>query len=312
MQYDEKLFLQPFMSEGEFGPTYLLYGVICHAGGGPNSGHYYAFVKSKEGRWFEMNDETVQATSPPTDKKNAYMLFYMRNKGQALEAAVKTPATNGLVSASAKSGLAAGMKKKMVKSKDTGDNEDQGVKVTTPLLGPLLPSAEILKGNKNANQSSSSIPIDPQASALKSKIKAISSNNDKARKEFESLGDYESDSGEEGKKKTSANGVQDSQQDDKMDEDVKGKQKRKSISDDADEPPRPSSPLTQPRTSSPSPIPAASFYASVNKNKKRRLSETGNQNLNRRSVSAIGARTTGYVTTNPFGKPFVKRKRMGI
>lgn len=311
MQYDERLLLQPFMSEGQFGPTYSLYGVICHAGGGPNSGHYYAFVKSKEGRWFEMNDETVQATSPPTDKRNAYMLFYMLNKGQTLEAAVKTPVPNGLASTSSvKGGLAAGMKKKTMKPKDTGDDEDQGVKVTTPLIGPLLPSAEILKSNKNASQLSSSLPADPQASALKSKIKAVSSNNDKARKELESLGDYESDSDEEGKKKPATNSVQDLQQDDRMDGDAKGKQKRKSISDEADEPPRPSSPLTQPRTSSP--IPASSFYASVNKNKKRRISEAENQNQNRRSSSAIGARTMGYVTSNPYGKPFVKRKRMGI
>ncbi len=93
------------------------------------------------------------------------------------------------------------MKKKTVKPKDTGDDEDQGVKVTAQLLGPLLPSAEILKGNKMPASHLRLSPQIPRRSALKSKIKAISSNNDKARKELESLGNYESDSGDEGKKK---------------------------------------------------------------------------------------------------------------
>ncbi|KDR83978.1 hypothetical protein GALMADRAFT_688867 [Galerina marginata CBS 339.88] len=127
LQYDEHLSLKPFMSAGQFGPTYSLYGVICHAGGGPNSGHYYAFVKCQEGLWWEMNDEVVSKTSLPTDKKNAYMLFYIQDKGQGLEAAVgqsnRAPPAGPF-----KNGLAAGMKKKFQKPKDI-EEEDKGVKV---------------------------------------------------------------------------------------------------------------------------------------------------------------------------------------
>jgi len=94
LQYEELLSLQPFMSSGQFGPSYSLYGVTCHAGGGPNSGHYYSFVKSREGRWWEMNDEMIQMTGKATDKKNAYMLFYIQNKGQGLEAAMKVPSND--------------------------------------------------------------------------------------------------------------------------------------------------------------------------------------------------------------------------
>ncbi len=43
--------------------------------GGPNSGHYYAFVKSKEGRWFEMNDDMVQAASPPDRQEERIHAF---------------------------------------------------------------------------------------------------------------------------------------------------------------------------------------------------------------------------------------------
>ncbi|KIY49456.1 cysteine proteinase, partial [Fistulina hepatica ATCC 64428] len=78
ISYDESLLLQPFMSPGQHGPRYTLYGVICHAGGGPNSGHYYAYVRGKSGQWFEMNDETVSRHSTPLRIKSAYMLFYLR------------------------------------------------------------------------------------------------------------------------------------------------------------------------------------------------------------------------------------------
>ena len=79
VRYDEQISLQPCMSEGEFGPTYSLYGVISHAGGGPNSGHYYAHVKAANGQWFEMNDDSVMRHgSAPTSMKNAYILFYIR------------------------------------------------------------------------------------------------------------------------------------------------------------------------------------------------------------------------------------------
>ncbi|KAF8204736.1 cysteine proteinase [Pholiota molesta] len=285
-----------------YGPTYSLYGVICHAGGGPNSGHYYAFIKSKEGRWFEMNDEMVQPTGTPTDKKNAYMLFYMQNKGQSLEAAVKAPLANGVSSTFIKNGLAAGMKKKNSKSKDTTDEEDKGVKLDAPLIGPLLPSAEIqTNGTTSTNRTTTSTHVDPQASALKSKIQAAGTKTAPS-KALESLGSYDSDSDEPEK----APALQDAD----MDVDTDEKRTKKGNSS-VDEPPKLSSPLSTPRTSSP--IPPSKFYANINSNKKkRRLSELENQNSNKRTASAIQARTNGYVSSNPFGKPLGKRKRMGI
>ncbi|EGO02032.1 hypothetical protein SERLA73DRAFT_49755, partial [Serpula lacrymans var. lacrymans S7.3] len=79
VKYDDRLGLQPIMSEGQFGPSYSLYGVICHAGGGPNSGHYYAHVKGGNGQWYEMNDGMVSSQrNSPVGMKNAYMLFYIR------------------------------------------------------------------------------------------------------------------------------------------------------------------------------------------------------------------------------------------
>ncbi|KAH7103068.1 cysteine proteinase [Auriculariales sp. MPI-PUGE-AT-0066] len=82
--YGEHLSLKGAMSNGE-NPQYKLYGVICHAGGGPNSGHYYAFVKAPNARWYEMNDEMVSLCSQPAiNLRNAYILFYIRDDGSAL------------------------------------------------------------------------------------------------------------------------------------------------------------------------------------------------------------------------------------
>ena len=162
VNYDERITLKPFMSEGQFGPTYSLYGVICHAGGGPNSGHYYAMVKGANGTWYEMNDESVSLhRGAPMTLKNAYMLFYIREKGQSLEAAISRPSMTPR-------SIVAGMKKR--KALDSEDDDDLGVKTNRPFIGPLLPSpmtndAEVHKKPKMDDK-------DPQAESIKKKIEA--------------------------------------------------------------------------------------------------------------------------------------------
>ena len=142
VRYDERVSLQPVMSEGQHGPTYSLYGVISHAGGGPSSGHYYAHIKDATGQWYEMNDDSVTpAHQPPLGLKNAYILFYLRDKGQALDAAISLGTSGPKPS---KNGVAAGMKKrKAVESED--EDEADSPSVSTPskgrFTGPLLPSS---------------------------------------------------------------------------------------------------------------------------------------------------------------------------
>ncbi|EJD53964.1 cysteine proteinase [Auricularia subglabra TFB-10046 SS5] len=95
VQYKEHLSLAGAMSKDakEQSPQYKLYGVICHAGSGPNSGHYYAFTKGPNGRWYEMNDDAVSLqTRPPLDLKSAYMLFYLRDEASALNDIIATDA----------------------------------------------------------------------------------------------------------------------------------------------------------------------------------------------------------------------------
>ncbi|KAG6830330.1 hypothetical protein H0H92_001265 [Tricholoma furcatifolium] len=237
VQYDEELSLQPYMSEGTFGPSYSLYGVICHAGSGPNSGHYYAFVKSKDGRWWEMNDEAVTPIGSFPHKKNAYMLFYMKKKGQGLEAAV-----NPTTSAQPRPSLVSGMKKR--KERDETE-EDIGTKVSAPFIGPVLPSPARDAGeSESKRQKMSKNHADPQAELIKKKIASVASP--KANGALTSLAAaYASES------------------DDETDDDSPEVQKST---------PNLSSPQRQPPSSpaSSSPMKPSTFYSSNNSSKKRK------------------------------------------
>jgi ubiquitin carboxyl-terminal hydrolase 36/42 len=157
VQYDERLSLANAVSEGQYGPSYSLYGVISHAGGGPNSGHYYAHVKASNDQWYEMNDDSVtRHPRPPTSMKNAYILFYMREGGQGLQAAVTSVSRLPPLSPN-------GIKNKLKrKAPDTAVVETE----KRPFIGPLLPSP--------SKTTPSAIPArDPQADLLKKKIQAV-------------------------------------------------------------------------------------------------------------------------------------------
>lgn len=184
VHYDERLMLQPAMSEGQHGPSYSLYGIICHAGGGPNSGHYFAHVKAANGRWYEMNDDMVSSHhGAPVGMKSAYILFYMRDRGQSLEGAISR---SSQVDGSAKSSIIGGMKKR--KNLDL-DDEDIGVKADPPFIGPLLPSP--MPNNVGDKQSTTTTPAsDPQAVNLKKKIAAITTRPSTA---LTSLAQYDED-----------------------------------------------------------------------------------------------------------------------
>jgi ubiquitin carboxyl-terminal hydrolase 36/42 len=105
-----------------------------------------------------MNDDSVtRHPRPPTSMKNAYILFYMRERGQGLQAAVTTVSRLPPLSPNAI--------KNQVKRKapDTEVNEVE----KQPFIGPLLPSP--------SNDMPSVPPArDPQADLLKRKIEAVS------------------------------------------------------------------------------------------------------------------------------------------
>ncbi|EIW82289.1 cysteine proteinase [Coniophora puteana RWD-64-598 SS2] len=243
IHYDEHLALQPAMSEGSFGPSYTLYGVICHAGGGPNSGHYYAYIKSANGQWYEMNDDMVAPSKVAVGVKNAYILFYMRDKGQSLEAAITRPMPV------AKINVIAGMKKR----KAMDDDEDVGTKASRPFIGPLLPSP-VLTGSEPKRPKPS--PPDLQAATVKKKIDAA-----KASTALSALSQYDDEdddaNGGSGiKAPTSASMEQDTDC---------GTRDNAYFTASKDQSARSTPPATPPPsdTASSSTIPTSSFYAST-------------------------------------------------
>jgi ubiquitin carboxyl-terminal hydrolase 36/42 len=164
VRYDERLSLAHVVSEGQYGPSYSLYGVISHAGSGPNSGHYYAHVKASNDNWYEMNDDSVTRNhTPPTSMKNAYILFYMRERGQSLQAAVTSGSQRPPVSPH-------GVKNKLKKKKSPETVVGAGENRNQPFIGPLLPSPTTPKPVPSA----ASPARDPQADLLKRKIEAAS------------------------------------------------------------------------------------------------------------------------------------------
>jgi len=202
--------------------------------------------------------------------------------------------------------------------KDGGaDDEDKGVKVLPPFIGPLIPSPLVDK-----NDSRPSPVADPQALSLKSKIKAVAEDN--ARRTLENLGNYDSDNDVDSDKLKSEAAKTD--EDDKIDVESKGKQKDGGRLTKDNE--RPSSPPTVPPPSSspgPGPVPAARFYASsnVNKSKKRKFPDSGVENhMPKKVFNPNEARTVGYrhvSGTNPYShmpsRPITysrKNRRMGI
>jgi ubiquitin C-terminal hydrolase len=61
IEFPERLDLSPYMSQNMRRATkpYHLHGVLVHMGGGCHSGHYYAYVKNANGKWFCMDDDDV-------------------------------------------------------------------------------------------------------------------------------------------------------------------------------------------------------------------------------------------------------------
>lgn len=179
VRYEERLSLAQAVSEGQYGPSYSLYGVISHAGSGPHSGHYYAHVRASNDQWYEMNDDSVtRYPGLPTGMKNAYILFYMRDRGQALQAAVTSRSQGRLTTPN-------GIKNNVKKRKILGQDADAGEKPKQPFIGPLLPPSLVPNPVPSA-----SATHDPQADLLKRKIEAVSKPTPKISNALLSLSQY--------------------------------------------------------------------------------------------------------------------------
>ncbi|GAA5954899.1 hypothetical protein JCM3765_007805 [Sporobolomyces pararoseus] len=86
IKYPETLNLRGYMSDSSQSPSYKLYALILHSGSGPHSGHYTSLVRAANNKWFDMNDDLVSPVQGvPLGQRNAYCLFYVREKGDQLK-----------------------------------------------------------------------------------------------------------------------------------------------------------------------------------------------------------------------------------
>ncbi|XP_076856355.1 ubiquitin carboxyl-terminal hydrolase 42 [Brachyhypopomus gauderio] len=81
VRYPEYLDMRPFMSQSHGEPQlYGLYAVLVHSGFSCHAGHYYCYVKSGNGQWYEMNDASVSVSDIRSVlNQQAYLLFYIRS-----------------------------------------------------------------------------------------------------------------------------------------------------------------------------------------------------------------------------------------
>ncbi|XP_022849586.1 ubiquitin carboxyl-terminal hydrolase 16-like [Olea europaea var. sylvestris] len=82
IKFPEILNMAPYMSgTSDKSPIYQLYGVVVHLDvmNATFSGHYVCYIKNNHGRWFKVDDSTVQVVElEKVLTKNAYMLLYAR------------------------------------------------------------------------------------------------------------------------------------------------------------------------------------------------------------------------------------------
>ncbi|KAI8390167.1 hypothetical protein BD560DRAFT_419291 [Blakeslea trispora] len=80
VKFEERMDIRYAVTETQrehMDPVYQLYGLIVHTGQSLHDGHYVAYVKSSNGIWYCMDNETVQVVSlKRLLEQNAYMLFY--------------------------------------------------------------------------------------------------------------------------------------------------------------------------------------------------------------------------------------------
>ncbi|KAJ9098809.1 hypothetical protein QFC19_006286 [Naganishia cerealis] len=125
IRYTANLSLDPYMDKESKSPFYELYAVTVHQGSGPHLGHYYSFVKNKNGKWFEANDESVNASQAKI-YASAYILHYIRKPGSALDAI--------------KAGKQTGLNTPRKSTSDDVRQERSDLPVSTPVGGSSSPS----------------------------------------------------------------------------------------------------------------------------------------------------------------------------
>ena len=126
-----------------------------------------------------MNDDSVERCSrTPLDMKNAYVLFYVEDSGQSLEAAISVPALAAPAEILPRNGSQnQGQSKRKAMFED---DEDLGTKTSpgSPLNAPVSttpPSSPVFKKPKLQGHKVPEVPQDPEVAKLAARITAATS-----------------------------------------------------------------------------------------------------------------------------------------
>ncbi|KAI8089985.1 uncharacterized protein BX664DRAFT_334380 [Halteromyces radiatus] len=138
IKYTERLDMSPYVSKEIKCSTamYHLYAVLVHLGYGCDSGHYFAYVKAPDGKWFRMDDEEVTPVSlKEVLSQQAYMLFYSSDKSSIPNMNVETKSkekdTHGI--------------KRTANDMENNNNETVTVSKNQTLPPTILPVTKIQK-----------------------------------------------------------------------------------------------------------------------------------------------------------------------
>ncbi|CAO3633604.1 unnamed protein product [Cunninghamella echinulata] len=177
IHYTETLNMDSYTSKGvdHQYTTYQLYAVLVHSGYGCDSGHYYAYVKAPNGKWYCMDDDDVSPVSlKEVLSQQAYMLFYnttesitkenieeppknninnniLKRKSSGMEEENKSKPKTELINKSKEDS-----NKKLKKQDQTKDNQT--------LSKPKEPTPIAAQNNNNNNEKSSSPSLSPSSS----------------------------------------------------------------------------------------------------------------------------------------------------
>lgn len=76
VEFEETLDISNYVERKDCPTKYELIGVISHLGESSMNGHFIAYCKHFDGRWYSFNDSSVTSSNPHSIKGTPYILFY--------------------------------------------------------------------------------------------------------------------------------------------------------------------------------------------------------------------------------------------
>lgn len=149
IDFGEDLDLGQAMAGKRQDARYKLFAVVEHIGGSNSSGHYVCHAKGSDGRWYLFNDSVVSSanSSSVLGNRNAYILFYAKQRPEGVAAAIAGYGTQSLPPSPTREPL--GKRKDRDTDDDRADHSNrprheftngQMDTASRPFIGPMRPA----------------------------------------------------------------------------------------------------------------------------------------------------------------------------